>query len=401
MTARRALLAAAAVLASACAQASPPPGGERDRLAPRVLSTSPAPLEVVPGYDQPVVIRFDERLSERNIETSVLVSPLTGDVRVERSGAELHVSLSGGWQPGQIYRVTVLPGLRDLFGNERRDVGELVFSTGPPIPNTALAGVITDRVTGRAASQAVAHALRRPDSVLFAVPADSGGFFALRNLPLGLYDIRAFADANRNRRLDPSELRSRDQAISLVGADTTLLELTLLPVDSTPARLLRADAIDSLHIRLTFDDHIEPGGGLGAVAVQLHTLPDSARSDAAFEVLLPQQYEARIAGERAARDSVRADSVRAARGDSAAAAPARPAPGADAEPAEPLPARELVVALRSPLTAGQEYAVTVHGVTNINGIGGGSGTARMRVPERPAPAPAGARPDTAAVPPPR
>src|SRR5690606_10245632 len=105
----------------------------------------------VPEFSGPVIFRFDERISERNIENIAIVSPSDGDVSVDRGRSELRISIEGGFQPGRVYRVILLPGVRDLFNNERRAPAELVFSTGPAITETALAGLVVDRITGRAA----------------------------------------------------------------------------------------------------------------------------------------------------------------------------------------------------------------------------------------------------------
>ncbi|MGH7447100.1 MAG: Ig-like domain-containing protein, partial [Longimicrobiales bacterium] len=125
-----ALASGLAIGALSCARPMAPPGGERDVVAPRLVSTKPGPLEVVAAGSTPVIFRFDERVSERGFsEALVSVSPLDSTLRVDRSGAEVRVQIDGGWRPDRVYRVVLLPGTRDLFGNERREPVELVFST--------------------------------------------------------------------------------------------------------------------------------------------------------------------------------------------------------------------------------------------------------------------------------
>ena len=117
----RALAFAVATLLGGCAQASSPPGGERDRLPPRIIGTMPDTNAIVQRVDGPVIIRFDETLSERGprADDMIAVSPQTGEVEVDRKGREIHVEIDGGWQPGRIYHVTVLSGLQDRHGNTR------------------------------------------------------------------------------------------------------------------------------------------------------------------------------------------------------------------------------------------------------------------------------------------
>src|SRR5690606_24447436 len=121
-----------------CAQIEMPPGGPEDRMPPAVVSLQPDSLAVVPEWRRPVVVRFSERISEQQVEDAVMVSPRTSAVSVDRGSREIRVSLRRGWEPGQIYQITVRPLIRDLFNNQIREPIHLVFSTGPEIPPTRL-----------------------------------------------------------------------------------------------------------------------------------------------------------------------------------------------------------------------------------------------------------------------
>lgn len=368
----RALVAGALLLA--CARALPPPGGERDGTPPRIVGTAPAERAVITDLDQPVIFRFDERISERGIRDLILVSPATGVPRVDKGRSEIRVEMPDGWKADQVYRVVLLPGLRDLFGNERRDPTSLVFSTGPPVPNTALGGVVIDRITGNPAKQVVIEALRLPDSVTYATVGDTSAFFALTNLPAGDYRVSAYIDQNRNRRRDAAEaVTPRDRLVPLpTGRDTIVLELGVAPADTTPPRLVRAEARDSIEVRLSIDDHLEPTAPLEAVKVALFTLPDTTPVPGSPRVLRADHYDAT---QRASADSTR---VRAR----------PPSLGARTPPGDTvrLPLRELVLVPQAPLTPGAKYLVRIEGLTNVTLISGGGGQAEFQVPMRPEPA---------------
>lgn len=383
MSARRALLTAVALLG--CAQYGAPPGGERDQRPPQVIETVPAPLAVVPDLRGEVRIRFDERLSERGAEDAVLVSPRTGAVDVKRDGNELRVSLEGGWRPGQIYRIVILPELRDLFGNQRTEPADLVFSTGPPVPQTALAGMLTERITGRPPQRAVVEAVRTADSTVYVTPVATDGFYALLNLPNGDYVVTGFTDGNQNWSLDANEPRSGTATLTLAD-DTLALDLAVLPIDTVAARVLSAAMQDSV-VRVQLDDYVDSTGIAGASA-RLYALPDTALVPIALALRTPAQHDRRTRPDPAvAPDSiVRPDSV--ARPDSVGAPARRPAPAADAAPTAVLPTREIVIVpARRP--APGEYLLWLQDVVNINGIPGGGGWTTLRV----------AVPDTVAAPP--
>ena len=412
-----------------CAQPSSPPGGERDLVPPRVISVSPAHFDTLRDLRAPVRIEFDERLSNRldgvaDFQDAVIVSPATGDVRVERGRRSLEVSMAGGWQPGLVYRVVVLPVYRDLFGNQRTEAVELVFTTGAPIAPTAVAGFAEDRLTGEPVPGARIEAIRRVDSVVYVAVADTGGFFSLRHIPAGVYDVRAWQDRDRDRLMEFQE--AQDTAVLPLGfQDTVVIPMALLPMDTTPARLLRADAVDSVRVRLTFDDHFEPAPAPAPGRGTLYLLPDSVPAGGG-SLIHPSELDSLRAAERAVADSIRAvaDSLAALRADSARAAgdtlappmppdslprpdtvapdPGRPAGGVRPAPpaagvrrpagqnprapvgrgdgGPPLPSRELILVLTDPMRPGASYVVEVAGVVNIRGVQGGGGVARFRMP---------------------
>lgn len=412
---------AAALLLAGCAKVTAPIGGEVDREPPRVVATDPEPFAVVPELDRPVVIKFDERISERRIGEAVLVSPETGAVRVKKGRSELRVSLEGGWRPGQIYRVVILPVLQDLFNNPLKHEIELIFSTGPEIPATVVAGVLTDRLTGQPATAARVEAMNEADSVSYVALSDTAGFFALRHIPAGNYDLRAYLDRNQSRKLDYGEPMARTE-LRLGAADTTISSYALLAADTTPARVVRAEARDSMQVRIALDDHLDPEESLDGVRVELRELPDSIVVPGAPLVVKLHEFERQRAKEKAAADSARAAEAAAAVDSTAAAdssataslkvaagskvtAVARdsarlvastkaPSPRPDtaagdtgaagvaaaaADTVAPLPTRELVVIPAAPLTPKARYLITISGVRNINGVDGGGGSVTFTV----------------------
>jgi hypothetical protein len=390
----------AASIGFGCAQARQPEGGPPIVTPPRVVAVTPAAYSVLTDLTRPVVIRFDERLSERlegvqDIHDAVLVSPRTGEVQVRRRGRELRVSMVGGWQPDLVYRIVVLPVLRDLFNNVREEPIDLVFSTGAPIPETAVAGFAEERLTGNPARGARVHATRAGDPHTYMAVTDTAGFFALREVPPGDYRVRAWLDQNRNRVPDFAE--PQDSAIlSLTAGDTVVVEARLLPGDTTPARLVRAAIVDSTKLELAFDDYFEPGPtpGTGRIYrtqdstfVAYGDLVHATRLDS-LRTLDRLAEEAATAAAAAAADTLpaAADTLPAA-ADTIPATPGVPPPADRRRPApaqrQPLPARELILVLPGPLVPETEYFVVVEDVTNIHGVPGGGGSAPFRTPRRP------------------
>ncbi|MCI0433283.1 MAG: Ig-like domain-containing protein [Gemmatimonadetes bacterium] len=383
---------AGVVIAVSCARALPPPGGEEDRQPPRVVATVPEPLALAPDFDGAVVFRFDERISERGVDdNSVLVSPRTGEVRVSRGRTEIRVEVEGGWRSGTIYRVILVPGIRDLFGNETRVPAELAFSTGPELPQTVIGGLVSDRITGRPATLVMVEATPRGDSTTYITAADSAAFFSFRYLPPAFYDIVAWTDQNRNRRRDPAEAYSRSTGVPVNrDTDTLVVEnLAIVPADTTPPRLTRAEARDSTSVRITADDWLEPTADLQFLEVTLITLPDSVAIPGPHRLMTVDSFTVmeRLRADSAAADSAAADTIAAARPPPGRTTAARPpaTPPAQAgipAPALPLPYQELVLIPVTPLAPGQRYRMTIQGLVNISARSGPPVSIEFTVPER-------------------
>ena len=410
----------------ACARVQPPPGGARDETPPAVISITPEPMSTVAPSDEPVVIAFEERISERDVEDAIYVSPATGALDVSQGRRDIEVRIAGGWQPGRVYRVVVQPKIRDLFENTIPRPIEIAFSTGGEFSQAALAGVAYERVTGNAVADVRVEARPVEGGAYHLALTDSGGVYRLPYLPPGTYLLRGYADQNRDRRRDAYE--TADSTTVVLGAtDTVLRPLALLRPDSTAANLTRVQVVDSITLRLQFDDYMDVGTPQQLANVIVRTLPDST-----IVPLAGVYYPHVLAEERERQDSIARDSaaVEMAAADSAAA----PTPPADTvRPADdrrttarrdsaavdtippdpltlrvreagllpvagaPLPVRELMVVLAQPVVPEAEYTVAVTGILNLVGIGSGGGTSNFSAP---APPPAReALPEVEAAPP--
>jgi hypothetical protein len=385
MRGRRAAILSLAVVA--CARPLDPPGGPEDLAPPQVIAIEPAPFSVVPGYRGAVVFRFDERISERNVEDAVVVSPITGEVRARHGRSSVAVEVAGGWRPGVVYRVALRPRIGDLFGNVMTEPAEAIFSTGPEIPDGALAGIITDRLTGQPVSGARVEAREQDTELIHLAITDESGYFDMPTLPAGTFAVTAYIDQSRNRRLDPFEPRA-ETVIELGAADTAVAALAVLAPDTTPARLVSADPIDTTGVRLTFDDHLDPdwpASGARVVLAPADTAPGQPAAGVPVDsVRHPWQLPVRqpVAATDTAAGAAQADTLAPQRrtGPAAADTAAAPATG-------PLPSRDLIVWTRYPLQPGVAYRVWVEAVVNVAGLPEGGGTAVFVVPLPPPPPP--------------
>ena len=435
------LTTVAAGWASGCANQGTPPGGPEDRRPPVVVRTDPEPFAVVEDLSRPIRFYFDERISEAvaagALRDAVTVSPRGGEVEVGHDSRALDVRVAGGLRAGVVYRVTLLAVVRDLFGNQMQDPFELVFSTGAEPTPTTVAGEVWDRITGQGVRDALVHAVGA-DSLVHVARTDAQGIFALRYLPAGPLVVTGFEDANRDGEVGAREVKG-SVFTSVEPADTILVDVPVLPPDTTPAVLGRATALDSITVVLEFDDYLDPGAASSDIAVDLGR--EAGGAPAVSELFHEHEYGAYVArvadslaaaaagGPAALPDTAAAapgpgtpaDSTIAAGAppDTAVVTPGQPAPAgavgqrggppplpgargqpqggavAATTPERVLPGRRLVARLAAPLELGIEYRVGTSSVVNLNGLAGGGGEATV-VLEAPPPG-AGAVPDSTAA----
>lgn len=403
-------------LAAACARPGSPSGGPRDLRPPVLVSVTPDTFAVVEAGEGEIRMRFDETISERvtrgTMENAVIVSPRTGEVEVDHSGDEVTVRLEGGFRPGTVYRVTVLPVLTDRFNNPLVAPFEWVFSTGPEFQATAVAGEIWDRITGDPVEGVTVQALT-PDSVPYVGVTDSAGVFALRYLPAGPYALSAFEDRNQDDVPDPFEPQGMGDRLALGVADTVFTSLSVMVPDTTPPRLAQGEKVDSTTLRLTFDDHLDPTQDVSGSIRELRR--DSAAAPTVRSVFHEWEYEeyrrvqdsiaaaerARAAADSAAADTASAEGETPAptiRTPTGATGPARDTAGPVLLPnGERVPLQTLVVILASPIEGGDLYGVDFGPLRNISGLTAEADSGFFRLDDDPETPADSAAADSAAV----
>jgi hypothetical protein len=351
--------------AGACAHVETPTGGPEIRGPLEMTEIRPDSLVVVPPFRGPIVFAFERRLSEQGLREAVSVSPETSPVSVSHSGRELRVSLRNGWEPGVIYHVTLLPAFQDLWGNRPVGRTSLVFSTGPEIPDTRMAGQVVDRITGSPEIGIRVEAIRRADSLVYAIQTDSSGVYIFDRVPEGEYQLRGYRDLNRNRQLD--EFEPRDTArIVVVAGDSVGARLRVVQPDSIPPIPQRAELVQGI-IEVEFDDYLEPAQQLDPVQVEI--LDDAGRR-------IPVS---RLAVGRFPEDTAVEDE------GVVAPVPDQP-PAAPDTVQEPLPSRTLAVEAAEPLVPDSEYTIRLSGIVNVVGLAG-DGEVTLVVPVEPTPEP--------------
>lgn len=379
-----------------CAHVAAPSGGPPDTVPPYVVSTEPANLTVIPGYEDKVRFLFSESISERNIRRAVTLFPWEERPDVDKGGDDLKIEPREGWVPDRIYHIVIEPVVQDLFNNQITERIRFIFSTGAPLPENRVHGSIVDRITGGPAPPGRTDLLWLPDSLRYGVAGDSAGNFSLEKLPPGEYLAIGYEDVNQNRRADPLE-RADSQRVTLGSADSVELELAFFHHDTVGPVLARAEPVDSMTLELEFDLYLDPDAPLPASNIRIRSATgervgvDTVLHEWAYTRW--RQQRAVEAAAAAAADTLPADTLPAdtlAQDTLDLPADTVPAPERGravptdtlpvSEP-EPLPGQKVRVVTVEPIPPGS-YTLQIQDVRGLSGIPGG-GEADFEVPEPP------------------
>lgn len=357
----------------ACAREEMPPGTRPDFEPPRVTEMYPLPATAVPDMDGAAYVRFDEPIADpRSVERVLETSP-AWLYEVQAGRSKIQIRPRDGWRPGVVYTFRIPPGLRDLVRNQTREPIEFLFTTGDRFLDTRAYGRAWDWESVRPARD-VAILVTGADSIPYASVTDTAGDFSLLGLPTGSYWAFAYRDQNRNRTLD-REFEPYDSArVQLADSVSSVeVQLWLTPPDSTPPVLTGAEVVDSLTVRLEFDDLLDPEASFDSAFVRITSRPageiwgvtDFSFGVSVFADTAMAGMEADSTGAAATEDSVggppevmQPDSVN---GDSVGLR------------TRPRPERLVTIRLERSLVAG-EYAVATDGFVNLRSLAGGGDT---------------------------
>ncbi len=232
------------LLLHGCAQQAFPGGGPKD-MTPPVPQTATPPDRTPNFQANSFFIGFDEYVVLKEADNNVVVSPpLKHKPQYSTKGHGLQVTLRDTLLPNTTYHFSFLNAVADFNEGNLLPKMDYVFSTGAVLDSFSLGGVVRDALSGAAWKETVTVALYRAaslqglqrhevppsvagdtildsssyysvgevaDSILskelpsYVSRCDTSGTFRFSYLRSGDYRIVAFADGNRNQRLDEGE----------------------------------------------------------------------------------------------------------------------------------------------------------------------------------------------------
>ncbi|ADB39312.1 Ig-like domain-containing domain [Spirosoma linguale] len=193
------------ILLQNCAQVAQPPGGKKDTLAPKLVSSLPTPRQL--NYTgKTVELEFDEYVNSENLQQKITITPQDSNTFIVKSlPLGIRLSFNKPFLPNTTYTIDFADGIKDITERNIAKNTKVVFSTGPVIDSLYLTGNVVDDesrepllgfVVGLFASTDTLPINRKRPQ--YFARTDSNGNYRIENVKAGLYRVYGFDDKDLN-----------------------------------------------------------------------------------------------------------------------------------------------------------------------------------------------------------
>ncbi|MDX1348772.1 MAG: Ig-like domain-containing protein [Putridiphycobacter sp.] len=199
-----------------CAQISGLTGGEKDTVAPKIITEKSIPQQGQLNYTDPIVeLVYDEFIVLKSPLSNISITPQPSVApTITSKNKKLRIIFNEPLLPSTTYSISFNGAVTDL--NEGNDsVFQYVFSTGSFIDSLQFSGTVTDSYTNERAANILVGLYPIHDSIAIdSVPyktkptyigqTDKLGTFSIKYIKTGRYQAYAFSDNDRNLLFNPN-----------------------------------------------------------------------------------------------------------------------------------------------------------------------------------------------------
>lgn len=187
-----------------CAQMASPPGGKKDTLAPKMISS--VPLNKSKNYaGKKVELNFNEYVNIRNLNQELLITPNVGTYETRIRPTGLTLLLDSTLKQNTTYTFNFRNAVEDM---SERNIGKnikLVFSTGSDIDSLQISGHVKNLETNKKLESVLVGLYPYVDTLridqakpYYFTKTDTSGNYQIENIAAGKYYMAAFTDINNN-----------------------------------------------------------------------------------------------------------------------------------------------------------------------------------------------------------
>jgi hypothetical protein len=226
------ILMVLAYLLKSCASIQPPSGGDKDTIAPSLVSSFPAYLSTN-FRGKALTMEFDEVIEVPNIKKELLIAPLLkGGYDAEVRKKVLIIKFDSSLQENTTYTFNFRKSVVDFTEKNPAKNLKLIFSTGGNIDSLSVSGRITDLLTTKPVQGASVLLFPVDDTLnlegskpYYATVSDENGYYFLEYLRPDNYLMFAISEADGNMKYS-----LRNESVGFLS-DTLRLQKNMSGVD--------------------------------------------------------------------------------------------------------------------------------------------------------------------------
>lgn len=231
-----------------CAQMQPPTGGPRDTIPPIRLFTSP-PDKSTNFVAKSIIMEYDEKIKTDKLKEQLIITPLIDfeyDSYIKKN--LFRITFDGKFADSTTYTLNFRESIQDITeGNPTRD-NKFTFSTGNFIDSLSIEGYVKVLLTYDTLKEITVGLYNANDTVTiengspyYFTEADEKGFYSIENIKNGRYLLYAFADENKNLKLETNkESYGFVKDTLLLDSGKMIRNLDLINLDLTDFRMISA-----------------------------------------------------------------------------------------------------------------------------------------------------------------
>ncbi|MEQ8304274.1 MAG: Ig-like domain-containing protein [Cyclobacteriaceae bacterium] len=227
-----------------CANQTTPSGGPKDETPPKLISSSPNHKQKnFKGRE--IALLFDEYIALNNAKDEILISPSPGkDISYTAKKNKVIIEPENGWEDSTTYSISFREGIRDITENNPPENLKLAFSTGPTIDSLEIRGRVKFLLS-ETLPEKITIAIYKSDTFdifehtpnYFTISTKKATF-SIENIKQGTYYLYAFADNNKNLKVE-----SRTESFGFIASPIEVkpkqdsITIPLIKLDTRPLKV--------------------------------------------------------------------------------------------------------------------------------------------------------------------
>ncbi|GAB3997399.1 hypothetical protein GCM10028807_42520 [Spirosoma daeguense] len=188
-----------------CAQVAQPPGGKKDTLSPKLVSSMPKARQL--NYTGKFVeLEFDEYVNAENLQQKITITPQDSNTFIVKTLPKgIRLNFNKPFLPNTTYTIDFADGIKDVTERNVAKDTKVVFSTGSMIDSLYLTGNVVDDESRLPILNFVVGLFAPTDTLpinrkrpQYFARTDSSGNFRIENVKAGQYKVYGFDDKDLN-----------------------------------------------------------------------------------------------------------------------------------------------------------------------------------------------------------